>query len=156
MFCRSLRSQIKQKKNGVESLTAIYESKNVELILSLPHMPQLRDHVLGPDEAHVFGTILAKRVAIQEEEIDLRRCGLTDDLVDVMVQNLKDYKFEVSTSSVDVEGFLMSQLRICVRPTIPAGKTSTIVPHSYLHHIARKGILDIRVVESSLSISECF
>lgn len=80
----------------MELLGVIYESNNDDLLRSLPTLPHVAYANLGPDGADMFSSIWARRENVTKENVYLRGCGLTDELLDIMLQNLKDRNIRVS------------------------------------------------------------
>lgn len=85
----------------MEFLATIYESNDGELIKSFPYLPSLALSKLTADEAHMFGSIMARRRSLEKVEmVDLWRCGIDDSLVEVIVKNLKGFKVQVRIESI--------------------------------------------------------
>lgn len=80
----------------MEILPAIYEASNDDLVKSLPRLPSVHGTRFGPAAAHMFGAVLARRGGNKDKSLDLHHCGVNDELIDIMVQNLKGLRLQVS------------------------------------------------------------
>lgn len=98
-FDEVLPSRIDHEQNGVGLLAAIYESNDVNLIRSLPRLPSMSGSRIGPNEAYMFGSILSRRGNVQEKVIDFYDCGLNDEHVNTIVQNLNGFRIRVCSLS---------------------------------------------------------
>lgn len=83
----------------MDLLTPIYESNDENFIRALSKLPSLRENKLGASEAHMFGSILAKRGNVKKQNVDLFDCGLNDIHMEIISQNMTGHRLQVRACS---------------------------------------------------------
>lgn len=96
ILSESLPYQMKTTKEyeKLELFASLYESDDSTLIRSHLHQVVLKGTTLGHSGTHLVSCMMSRCHALQD--VTLMACGLTDQLLRVMVKNLRPNKINVS------------------------------------------------------------